>query len=178
MIIPSPLDILLQHLTDTGIRYEKDEERNRHLALFPYPERTVGLAIEEHDGAISFHATLPSGFDAVAPERRPSVAELLHRLNYLTPRFVWLFDFDTGDVFCRTVVPTTPHTPKEADFQRTLSRLAIVLFCMIPSILAVAFEDAPPTDAAIKAELALHAAMSRVGLDAGTPAHRQPSHPN
>ena len=178
MIIPSPLDTLLQHLAGKGIQYGKDEERDRYLALFPYPERAVGLAIEDLEGAIGIFATLPAGYGAVEPLRRPAVGELLHRLNVMTPRYVWLFDYDTGDVFCRTVISTEPHTPSEQDFEHLLSRLAIVLPAIIPSILAVAFDGTPPTKAALKAELSLLSAATSAGLVASTPPRRQPGEQN
>lgn len=178
MIIPSPLDTLLQHLADKGIRYANDERRNRYLALFPYPESAVWLIIEDLEGAIGLFATLPVRYGAVEPVRRPAVSELLHRTNIMTPRFVWLFDYDTGDVFCRTVIPTEPHTPSEPDYEHLLSRLAIVLPAIIPSILAVAFDGTPPTEAAFKAELSLFATITRARTEAGTPAHHQPSTQN
>ena len=56
---------------------------------------------------------------------------------------------------------------------RLLSRLAIVLPAIIPSILAVAFDGTPPTEAALKAELSLLAAATSAGLVASTPPRRQ-----
>ena len=61
---------------------------------------------------------------------------------------------------------------------RLLSRLAIVLPAIIPSILAVAFDGTPPTEAALKAELSLFATITRARTEAGTPAHHQPSTQN
>jgi hypothetical protein len=167
MTAQAPLEILRQHFTQTGITYEEDPRNNRIVCLFPYPEEPVCIVIAESPHFIEFHVTMPKDVGPVPAAHQPAVAELLHRLNHTLTRFVWLLDFDTGDICCHFHVPTAPHPPRDEDFQDILRRLTVLLTAMVPPILDVAAGNSSPTEAARQAQREIEYATVQMGFNFG-----------